>query len=215
MYASEFQSWQTSKVTKAFSRASAAAFSRWTSTTGSPTGTRQPRRGRGFLLSEILGKHVFEVFPNAEGALLGEKYRLAMETRTFQSCETAYKDERFDAWYDVRIYPAETGLSVFFQDITEKKTEQRQKEMLVEISKAINASKHLDELCIRAAEKIALLFEIPSKFVCIYLYRSRAEMRSGSLPRRCWKWSFRRRSSISLSPRTLPGSPRRRHGASV
>ena len=129
--------------------------------------------GTGLPASEILGKHVFEVFPNAEGAVLGEKYKLAMETRTFQSCETAYKDERFDVWYDVRIYPAETGLSVFFQDITEKKTDQRQKEMLVEISKAINGSKHLDELCIRAAEKIALLFEIPSKFVCIYLFDPR------------------------------------------
>ena len=129
--------------------------------------------GTGLPAAEILGKHVFEVFPNAEGALLGEKYKLAMETRTFQSCETAYKDERFDVFYDVRIYPAETGLSVFFQDITEKKSERRQKEMLVEISKAINASKHLDELCIRAAEKIALLFEIPSKFVCIYLFDPR------------------------------------------
>jgi len=129
--------------------------------------------GTGLPASEILGKHVFEVFPNAEGALLGEKYKLAMESRTFQSCETVYKDERFDVWYDVRIYPAETGLSVFFQDITEKKTERRQKEMLVEISRAINGSKHLDELCIKAAEKISLLFEIPSKFVCIYLFDPR------------------------------------------
>jgi PAS domain S-box-containing protein len=129
--------------------------------------------GTGLPAAEILGKHVFEVFPNAEGAMLGEKYKLAMETRTFQSCETAYKDERFDVFYDVRIYPAETGLSVFFQDITEKKTERRQKEMLVEISRAINTSKHLDELCVRAAEKISLLFEIPSKFVCIYLFDPR------------------------------------------
>ncbi len=48
-------------------------------------------------------------FPNARDALLGEKYRLAMETRTFQSFETAYRDERFEAWYDIRIYPSETA----------------------------------------------------------------------------------------------------------
>jgi hypothetical protein len=71
------------------------------------------------------------VFPNARGALLGEKYRLAMETRTYQSFETAYRDDRFEKWYDVRIYPAEDGLSVFFQDITEKKRDQRQKEIMV------------------------------------------------------------------------------------
>ena len=123
--------------------------------------------GTGLTSSEVLGKNVFEIFPNARDAELGEKYRLAMETRTFQSFETAYKDERFDAWYDVRIYPSETGISVFFQDITEKKAGQQQKELLVEISKAINGSKHLDELCIRAADRIAALFDIPSKFACV------------------------------------------------
>jgi PAS domain S-box-containing protein len=134
---------------------------------------RAAEQGTGLSAEEVIGKNVYEVFPNAKEATLGEKYRLAMETRTFQSFETAYKDEHFEAWYDVRIYPAESGLSVFFQDITAKKKEQRQKEILVEISHAINTSKHLDEICLRAAEKIALLFEIPSKFVCIYLYDPR------------------------------------------
>lgn len=129
--------------------------------------------GTGLSAKEVLGKNVFDVFPNAAGAPLGEKYRLAMETKTYQSFETSYKDERFEAWYDIRIYPAENGLSIFFQDITEKKREQRQKEILVEISAAISSSKHLDELCLRAAEKIALLFDIPSKLVCLYLYDPR------------------------------------------
>ncbi len=129
--------------------------------------------GTGLVAAEVIGKNVFDVFPNAKGALLGEKYRLAMETKTFQSFETAYKDERFEAWYDIRVYPSSTGLSVFFQDITEKKTDQQQKEILVEVSKAINSSRHLDELCVRAAEKIAMLFEIPAKFVCVYLFDPR------------------------------------------
>jgi PAS domain S-box-containing protein len=129
--------------------------------------------GTGLPSGDVLGKNVFEIFPNAVGATLGEKYRLAMDTRTFQSFETSYKDERFDAWYDVRIYPAEHGLSVFFQDITEKKRDLRQKEILVELSNAVNTSRHLDELCLKAAEKIALLFEVPSQFVCIYLYDPR------------------------------------------
>ena len=64
-------------------------------------------------IEDALGdRYAVKVFPNAEGAVLGEKYKLAMETRTFQSYESAYKDERFDAWYDIRIYPAQTGLSV-------------------------------------------------------------------------------------------------------
>jgi PAS domain S-box-containing protein len=129
--------------------------------------------GTGLQIAEVLGKNVFEVFPNAAGATLGEKYRLAMDTRTFQSFETAYKDDRFEAWYDVRIYPSDDGISVFFQDITEDKRERRQKEVLVELSKTINRARHLDELCLLVAEKISLLFEIPSKLVCIFLYDPR------------------------------------------
>ncbi len=134
---------------------------------------RAAEAGTGMKAEEVLGKHVFEVFPNAEQAELGETYRRAMSTRTFQSIETSYKDDRFEAWYDVRIYPAEDGLSVFFQDITGKKKDNRRKEILVDISRAINTSQHLDELCVRAAEKIALLFEIPSQLVCVYLYDPR------------------------------------------
>jgi PAS domain S-box-containing protein len=126
---------------------------------------RAAESGTGMKAEEVLGKHVFEVFPNAEDAELGETYRLAMSTKTFQSIETSYKDDRFEAWYDVRIYPAEDGLSVFFQDITGKKKDIRRKEILVDISRAINTSQHLDELCVRAADKIALLFEIPSSLV--------------------------------------------------
>ena len=129
--------------------------------------------GTGMSSADVLGHHVFEVFPNARGALLGEKYRLAMETRTFQSFETAYRDDRFEKWYDVRIYPAEEGLSVFFQDITEKKRDQRQKEIMVEISRAINGAKNVDDLCQRSAEVLAAFEEIPSHLVCIYLYDPR------------------------------------------
>jgi len=134
---------------------------------------RAAETGTGLTSSEVLGKNIFEVFPNAQDATLGEKYRLAMETKTFQSFETCYRDDRFEAWYDVRIYPAEVGLSVFFQDITGEKADRLQKEMLVEMSKAINTSRHLDELCLSAAEKIAAYFDIPTTFVCIYLFDPR------------------------------------------
>jgi len=125
---------------------------------------------------EVLGKNVFEIFPNARNAELGERYRLAMERKEFQSIETAYRDERFEAWYDVRMYPTESGISVLFQDITEKKRQQRQKEMLMEVSLAINIAQHLDELCLNAGERIAQFMDIPAKFVCIYQFDPRSSL---------------------------------------
>ena len=130
--------------------------------------------GTGMPATDVLGRSVFDVFPNARDAMLGEKYRLAMETRTFQSFESAYRDERFEKWFDVRIYPAENGLSVFFQDVTEHKQEQMQKEILVEISKAVNKARSVDDLSQRCATVIAAMEEIPEHLVCVYLFDARA-----------------------------------------
>ncbi len=129
--------------------------------------------GTGYKAKDVLGRDIYDVFPNARGAMLGEKYRLAMETKTFQSFETCYKDERFEAWYDVRIYPSESGLSVFFQDVTEAKADQQQRDLMIQVSKVIGDARHLDELCQHAAETIATYLDIPARFVCIYLYDPR------------------------------------------
>lgn len=131
---------------------------------------RAAEEGTGLKRKDVLGKNVFEIFPNARNAEHGEKYRLAMEKKEFQSFETCYKDERFEAWYDIRVYPTESGISVLFQDITDKKRQQRQKEMLLEISHAITIAQHLDELCLEAGERIARFMNIPQKFVCIYRF---------------------------------------------
>jgi PAS domain S-box-containing protein len=137
---------------------------------------RSAEEGTSFKRDEVLGKNVFDIFPNAKSAELGDMYRLAMETNTFQSIETCYKDDRFEAWYNVRIYPTETGISVFFQDITEQKQQQRQKEMLLQVSQIINTSQHLDDMCLQSADRIAKFLDIPSKFVCIYRYDPRTSL---------------------------------------
>jgi PAS domain S-box-containing protein len=132
--------------------------------------------GTGLKREEVLGKHVFEIFPNARSAELGEKYRIAMETKKYQCIETSYKDERFESWYDVRIYPNKDGLSVFFQDITAKKRDQREREALMAISHAVNTSEFLDEMCLSAAQHIAKFFDVPKLFVCIYEYDARRRL---------------------------------------
>ncbi len=137
---------------------------------------RAAEEGTGLKREEVIGKNVFEIFPNARDAELGEKYRTAMETKVFQSFETSYRDDRFEAWYDIRVYPNDRGISVFFQDITEQKHQRRQKEMLMEVSHVINIAPHLDELCLSAAERIAQFMEIPPKFVCIYRYDQRSSL---------------------------------------
>lgn len=127
--------------------------------------------GTGLKREEVLGKHVFEIFPNAETAELGEKYLKAFHTQTFQSLESQYKDGRFEKWFDIRIYPNENGLGVFFQDITEQKVQDRQRELLLELSHVINTSAQLEDLCSDVVRLIAGAYDLPQQNVLLYFHR--------------------------------------------
>ncbi len=136
---------------------------------------RAAEEGTGYHRDEVIGKHVFEIFPNAKDAELGRRYLEAMETKTFQSFETSYNDKKFEAWYNIRIYPNEKGLSVFFQDITAQKQQEQQRETLLEISHIINTSNQVDDLCAQVVHTIAARYDLPFHQVLMYSYRPQDE----------------------------------------
>ena len=164
---------------------------------------RAAEEGTGFKRSEVLGRHVFEIFPNAEKAELGDRYRAAMETKTFQSFETSYKDPRFEAWYNIRIYPNENGLSVFFQDITREKQQERQRETLLEISHVINTSNQLDDLCAQVVHTLAARYDLPFHHVLMYIFRPQDEriiLVAPELPSLEWEKKLTARSVNEQDP---------------
>jgi PAS domain S-box-containing protein len=124
---------------------------------------------------EVLGKNVFEIFPNLEQSALGEKYRTAFETNTFQSYINSYRDETMEKWFEFRIYPNAEGLSVFLQDITEQKRQERQREMLIRISHSINTATQLEDLCGEVAGIIRTGYDLPTQNVLIYFHRPHDE----------------------------------------
>ncbi|WP_435177296.1 PAS domain-containing protein [Halorussus sp. AFM4] len=68
---------------------------------------------------ELVGRNVWEAFPEAVGREFKPKYERAMyeqETVAFEE----YYPEPLDAWFEVRAYPSESGLSVYFRDVTER-----------------------------------------------------------------------------------------------
>jgi PAS domain S-box-containing protein len=75
----------------------------------------------------LVGRNVWEVFEWADDSTLGEEYRRAMETQEPTAFEFYYP-EPLEAWYEVAAYPSETGLSVYFRDITERKRRERELE---------------------------------------------------------------------------------------
>jgi len=67
------------------------------------------RRGNTLPRDQVLGNMCLRFFPMPERAELGDRYRAAMATKSFQSFETSYRDSNFEAWYNIRIYPNETA----------------------------------------------------------------------------------------------------------
>ncbi|WP_255192379.1 PAS domain-containing protein [Natronobeatus ordinarius] len=68
----------------------------------------------------LVGKHVWETFEWAAGSMLKVEYERAMDTQEPTSFELYYP-EPLESWYEINAYPSETGLSVYFRDVTERK----------------------------------------------------------------------------------------------
>jgi diguanylate cyclase (GGDEF)-like protein/PAS domain S-box-containing protein len=68
---------------------------------------------------QLVGRHIWTEFP--EG--VGQPFHLAYE-RAMRDQETVVLEEYYppyDRWFENRIYPSPEGLTIFFQDITERK----------------------------------------------------------------------------------------------
>ena len=69
---------------------------------------------------ELIGEQIWWLFPEIVGTALEKYFRSAMADRCHLQLEHFY--EPWQRWFDIRIYPAnDGGISVFFQDITERK----------------------------------------------------------------------------------------------
>ncbi|WP_225336609.1 PAS domain-containing protein [Halomicrobium urmianum] len=76
--------------------------------------------------TELLGEHVWDAFPEDRDHSYREQYERARETQepvTFEEFS-----EAADAWLEVTAYPSESGLSVYFRDVTERKERERRLE---------------------------------------------------------------------------------------
>ncbi|WP_164974859.1 bacterio-opsin activator domain-containing protein [Halegenticoccus tardaugens] len=73
--------------------------------------------------AELIGDSLWKEFPESVGSTFEEEYARAMRTQRPVTFEEYY--EPLGAWFEVRAYPSETGLSVYFHDVTERKTRER------------------------------------------------------------------------------------------
>src|SRR5690625_2831273 len=78
--------------------------------------------------ADVSGRTFWELF-GAENSALETNLRHAMTSRTPVSMEGAYMPR--GAWYEVRAFPLRKGLSIYFSDITDRKSVEQQRDRLL------------------------------------------------------------------------------------
>ncbi|MFC6823883.1 PAS domain S-box protein [Halopelagius fulvigenes] len=73
---------------------------------------------------ELLGKYLWDVFPSAaEIDDVWDAFETARRSQEATSYELYY--DTLDFWVEANLYPSETGISVYFRDVTEQKKRER------------------------------------------------------------------------------------------
>ena len=75
----------------------------------------RPIHGSG---ENLVGRNHWEAFPESLGTPIELNYRRAMREQVTVQFEAFY--EPLNAWFEIRAYPSPNGLSVYFQDVTER-----------------------------------------------------------------------------------------------
>jgi len=96
---------------------------------------RQAEMTLGAQASELLGKSLWQVYPGTVGSKFEEMYRKAARERIALTFKSYYPDHR--VWYEVNVYPAAGGLSVYFRNVTEREERERRSNALMALTDAL------------------------------------------------------------------------------
>ncbi|SDE22832.1 SpoIIE family protein phosphatase [Nocardioides lianchengensis] len=108
----------------------------------------------------LVGGVLWELFPAAVGSEFERSYRHAMETGEPVEFE-AYYPVPLDTWYEVRVWPSPDGLSVYFVDVTARRTAEeavaragRRSTLLAEVTRSLSDTLDAEEAVARLAQLV-------------------------------------------------------------
>ena len=78
--------------------------------------------------AQMLGKNIWELFPKAKGSASWSALSQAVNEQRYICHEDYFAP--LDIWHENRIYPSETGVSVFIRNITSRKEEEKHLRLL-------------------------------------------------------------------------------------
>ncbi len=77
---------------------------------------------------DLIGKHIWTEFPEGVGQKFHLAYEQAMRTQEEVVLEEYYPP--YDQWFENHIYPSPEGLTIYFQDISERKKAEQERLIL-------------------------------------------------------------------------------------
>lgn len=116
--------------------------------------------------ADLIGENIWKRFPEALDTGFEEGYRRAMETQTSVSFEEYFPP--LSAWFDVQAYPSESGLSVFFRDITDRKRREQHLETLNEVSQELTTAETVEGVNRIAIEAVDETLSLPIASIKLY-----------------------------------------------
>ncbi|MGG6263866.1 PAS domain S-box protein [Leptolyngbya sp. AN03gr2] len=133
---------------------------------------------------DLIGKHIWEEFPEGIGQKFYHVYHRAMLEQMVIQLEDYYPP--WDRWFENRIYPSSDGLVVFFQDTTDRKQIElalRQSHALLEArveerTKALRESQALLEAVIQNSPAVIYLVDTKGKILLVNQQHDRVFNRS-------------------------------------
>ncbi len=114
--------------------------------------------------SHLLGKNIWQEFPEAVNLAFFEQYHKAVSQQVSVQFEEFYPP--LNGWFAVHAYPAKDGLSVYFQNITERKQaeaqllrSQKKLQLISEVTLKIRQSLQIDEILKTTAKEVLNLLQ--------------------------------------------------------
>ncbi len=77
---------------------------------------------------KVVGRNIWDMFPDARGSRFQKEYEAVLETQT-PTRFTEYFPP-LDGWFDVHAYPTQDGIALYFRDVTEARASEQQLKLL-------------------------------------------------------------------------------------
>ena len=123
---------------------------------------REAERILGQARDALLGRTIWDAYPELAGTGFERAYRGAMDLRQAESITAYY--EPHQRWYDVHVYPAPRGISIYFRDVTGQRRAQEEFRRLAEES---DTQRRIQEVVLGNTPDLVFIFNTDHRFVYV------------------------------------------------